>query len=253
MSRHSCAGPTASRSVAADFSNVAFIASSRPVAADISCCARGRARRRRGACGRCVRAGAVRDARLGRAADARARRAAGRGRPATPTRRQERARRRAAAASGAGVEAAIVDRTLSLNGSQSRLELERREGKLFAAKLQLVGVASDGSGKACRVDLAARGPIEAKELGKETGLTRYELPAEGCAMSFSALNGAVLMKGPGQACVFAKEACRSDVTGMWGPPAASVARSARHREGAQPRRATGARPLQDADRARRRA
>ena len=153
--------------------------------------------------------------------------------PAAPTRRQERARRRAGGGGGQGAEAAIIERTLSLNGSQSRLELERRDGKLVAGKLQLVGVASDGSGKACRVDLAAAGPIEAKDLGKETGLTRYELPAPDCAMSFSALNGAVLMKGPGQVCVFAKEACRSDVTGMWGPPAASLARSARDIEKAR--------------------
>lgn len=147
--------------------------------------------------------------------------------PAAAPRPRRRARRVEASS---GSDAAIVERTLSLNGSQSRLELERRDGKLVAAKLQLVGVAGDGSGKVCRVDVAASGPITTRELGRESGLARYELPVEGCEMTFSALNGAVLMKGPGHACHFAREACRSDVAGMWGPPAEAVARNAREIE-----------------------
>lgn len=141
-----------------------------------------------------------------------------------------RAARRAAAS---GPEAAIAERTLLQNGNQSRLELERRDGQLVAVKLQLAGVASDGSGKVCRVDLAAAGPFVAKELGKESGLPRYGLPVEGCEMSFSVLNASALMKGPGQACVFAKEACRVDVSGLWGPPAETVAKTSRDIEKAR--------------------
>lgn len=142
--------------------------------------------------------------------------------------REARRRRRAEAA--AASETGLADRTLSLNGSQSRLELQRREGKLYASKLLLAGVASDGTGKACRVDLTASGPIATRELGRESGLPRYELPVEGCDMSFAALEGAVLMKGPGRVCVFAREACRSDVAGMWGPPSEAVIKNAREIE-----------------------
>lgn len=134
-----------------------------------------------------------------------------------------------------GLDATLADRTLLQNGNLSRLDLERRDGKLVAVKLQLAGVASDGSGKACRVDLTAAGPVPLRDAGKESGLARYEAEAEGCAMSFAALSGAVLMKGPGQACVFAREACRVDVSGVWGPPAASVMKSARDIEKARSR------------------
>jgi hypothetical protein len=143
-----------------------------------------------------------------------------------------RRRRAAPAASAADT---ITQRTLLQNGALGRLELERRDGALAATRLQLSGLASDGSGKVCRVDLAAAGPVVARDLGKDTGLNRYELPVQGCDMTFSALNAAVLMKGPGQACVFAREACRVDVSGMWGPPAASVVKSARDIEKARGR------------------
>jgi hypothetical protein len=145
----------------------------------------------------------------------------------------ERPRRRRAPAAAA--DPAFLDRTLLQNGGQSRLEVERRDGGLVAARLQLAGLASDGSGKACQVDLTASGALRLAELGGESGLPRYEVPAEGCAMSFTALNGAALMKGPGQACVFAKEACRVDVSGLWGPPAASVLKIARDIEKARSR------------------
>jgi hypothetical protein len=121
----------------------------------------------------------------------------------------------------------VEDRTLLLNGYQSRLDLERRDGGLVAVKMELVGLATDGSGKSCRIDVTASGPLRATEIARDVGAPRYELPVEGCAMRFAALDGAVVMQAPAAACVFAAQACRVDVAGMWGPTAAAVMRRAR--------------------------
>lgn len=125
------------------------------------------------------------------------------------------------------VEASLEDRTLLLNGYQSRLDLERRDGALVAVKMELVGLATDGSGKSCRIDLTASGPLRATEIARDVGAPRYELPVPGCAMRFAPLDGAVVMLAPAAACIFPKEACRVDVAGMWGPTADAVMRRAR--------------------------
>lgn len=136
-------------------------------------------------------------------------------------------------ARGAAEDAAL-DRTLLQNGSQSRLELERRDGKIVAAKLQLAGLSTAQSGQTCRIDLTASGPIPATPLGRSTGLSRFELPVEGCKFVFDVLEGAVLMEGgPSNVCEFKQSACRVDVGGVWGPPASVLAGQAREIESAR--------------------
>jgi hypothetical protein len=138
----------------------------------------------------------------------------------------------AAAVRGPGEEAAL-DRTLLQNGGQSRLELERRDGKVVAAKLSLSGLSTTKSGQICKVDLTASGPIPATPLGRSTGLSRFELPVEGCKLTLDVLEGAVLMDPSVGVCEFKAADCRVEMGGLWGPPASSLVAQAREIEKAR--------------------
>lgn len=130
-------------------------------------------------------------------------------------------------------EDAALDRTLLQNGGQSRLELEKRDGKIVATKLSLVGLSTKASGQVCKIDATAAGPLPAAPLGRASGLSRFELPVEGCKMAFDVIEGAVLMDGSAGVCEFRQADCRVDVGGMWGPPASALTGQARDIEKAR--------------------
>ncbi len=118
---------------------------------------------------------------------------------------------------------AIVDRDLVLNGSEGLIRLRRTPGAgLEITALALTGEQIAHPGEACRLDIVAGAPIEAKANGKPRGLLRYDVGIEACPFSLDVLDGAVLIIREGKTCDFAAADCRVDPTGLWGPAAATI-------------------------------
>ncbi|MBK9080897.1 MAG: hypothetical protein IPL88_01875 [Rhizobiales bacterium] len=116
----------------------------------------------------------------------------------------------------------VVDRSLLHNGYAGRLELERRDKTLAVVKLTLPGDAMSKAGQACKVEALTGGPIVATAVGKPKGLARYQVALPGCDFSFDVLDGAVRVEPAQRVCEFAAADCRVDMSGLWGPPAASL-------------------------------
>ena len=119
-------------------------------------------------------------------------------------------------------EETVVDRSLLHNGYAGRLELERRDKSLAVVKLTLPGDAMSKAGQACKVEALTGGPIVATAVGKPKGLARYQVALPGCDFSFDVLDGAVRVEPAQRVCEFAAADCRVDMSGLWGPPAASL-------------------------------
>jgi hypothetical protein len=117
----------------------------------------------------------------------------------------------------------IVDRDLARNGSEGLIRLQRAPGgALQITALSLTGEQISHPGEACRLDVVAGAPIEAKAMGKPKGLLRYDVGIEACPFSLDALDGAILVAREGKTCDFAAADCRVDPTGLWGPAAAAI-------------------------------
>ncbi|MBL8587769.1 MAG: hypothetical protein JNK46_04505 [Methylobacteriaceae bacterium] len=119
-------------------------------------------------------------------------------------------------------EEAVIDRSLLLNGATGRMEFERRDKILTLVKLSLAGEEPGKPGSACRVD-PVKAPVAATPAGKPKGLLRYEVDAPGCKFSIDVLDGAVLVEAATRQCEFSEPACRVEMSGVWGPPVASLA------------------------------
>ncbi len=117
----------------------------------------------------------------------------------------------------------IVDRDLVHNGSEGLIRFQRGPGEaLQITALALAGELITHPGEACRLDVVAGAPIEAKAMGKPKGLLRYDVGVEACPFSLDVLDGAVWVSRDGQTCDFAAADCRVDPRGLWGPAAAAI-------------------------------
>ncbi|MGO9672821.1 MAG: hypothetical protein ACLPSF_01390 [Methylocella sp.] len=117
----------------------------------------------------------------------------------------------------------IVDRDLSRNGSEGLIRFRRAPGAgIEITSLSLAGEEITHPGEACRLDIVAGGPIEAKANGKPKGLVRYDVGIEACPFSLDVLDGAVLVTRAEKTCDFAAADCRVDPTGLWGPAASAI-------------------------------
>ncbi len=120
-------------------------------------------------------------------------------------------------------EQAIVDRELLHNGSDGLIAFQLGTGKALEIKaLSMAGEQIAHPGEACRIDVVAGAPIEAKPLGKPKGLLRYGVDIEACPFSFDVFEGAVLVTSDGKSCDFVAADCRVDPAGFWGPAASTI-------------------------------
>ncbi|VTZ48451.1 conserved exported hypothetical protein [Methylocella tundrae] len=119
-------------------------------------------------------------------------------------------------------EETIIDRDLLRDGSQGLIAFQRAAGKGLEIKaLSMAGEQITHPGEACRIDVIAGDPIEARPLGKPKGLLRYGVDIEACPFSFDVYEGAVLIAHEGKACDFVAADCRVDPSGFWGPAGSS--------------------------------
>lgn len=132
------------------------------------------------------------------------------------------ARPKPAAAKPPGEET-ITDRDLLRDGSQGLIAFQRAAGKGLEIKaLSMAGEQITHRGEACRIEVVAGDPIEAKPLGRPKGLLRYGVDIEACPFSFDVYEGAVLITHEGKACDFVAADCRVDPSGFWGPAGSSI-------------------------------
>ncbi|MBB4197247.1 hypothetical protein CCR94_14545 [Rhodoblastus sphagnicola] len=122
-------------------------------------------------------------------------------------------------------ESAILGQTLSLNGTRGVLTVEKTGDDLRVTRLVLAGAKVSHPNQSCEVAMGDDGPITLKALGAPDGATRYELQSSVCPMLLDLLGGALRVSTPFGACVFMQADCRADVSGLWGPPAASFSES----------------------------
>jgi hypothetical protein len=139
---------------------------------------------------------------------------------AAPRRRHAR---RAPAARLRADPAALVGKTLKLNGRGGELELAPGDDKaLKIVKYVLLGEVVSNPAQQCRIDIVAETPIEAAPQGEPDGLPRYSAVIPACPLSFDVVDGAVLVPPQTDACVFAAADCRASPSGLWGPDAAEL-------------------------------
>jgi hypothetical protein len=134
-------------------------------------------------------------------------------------------------------EDSLVGHLLYRNGAQGEIELQKvdgprpsdkkgagdkRERALQVSRLTLPGEAISKPGTACKVELTAAGPLEAKSNGRPDGLWRYEVTSETCPFSFDVLDGAALVAPVPKGCTFAAADCLANPSGLWGPPASAL-------------------------------
>jgi hypothetical protein len=144
------------------------------------------------------------------------------GAPAAPSAAFGAAKPKPAAAKPPGDEA-ILDRDLARNGSDGLMRFGRTAGaKLEITALSLAGDQISHPGEACRLEVVAGAPIEAKANGRPQGLLRYDVGVEACPFSLDVLDGAVLVAGAAKACDFPAADCRVELSGLWGPAATAL-------------------------------
>ncbi|WP_395667073.1 hypothetical protein [Methylocella sp.] len=118
----------------------------------------------------------------------------------------------------------VVGKPLALAGAHGRIALARGAGDdaMSISELTLEGEQIEKRGEPCRLEVvAADAPLEAKLVGRPHGAQRYFAQIAACPFEFDLLDGAILARHEGGACVFAEADCRVDPNGVWGPEAAS--------------------------------
>lgn len=119
-------------------------------------------------------------------------------------------------------EETILGHQLSLDGESGVIAFQRGAGKgIEITRLSLAGEQLSHRGEACRVDVVADSPIQAKLSGRPDGLSHYEVDIAACPFSFDVLNGAIMVRRVPPGCDFPAADCRIAVAGLWGPPGKS--------------------------------
>jgi len=133
---------------------------------------------------------------------------------------------RAAAAprvSVAADPAALIGKTLRLNGRHGELRLERGEdGALKVVKYALYGEVVSNPAQGCRIDIVADQPIAATPKGDPDGLPRYSAEIAACPLTFDVVADGVISPPQTNACAFAAADCQASPSGLWGPEAAEL-------------------------------
>jgi hypothetical protein len=133
-------------------------------------------------------------------------------------------RRRPAAAPRLVVNpAAIVGRTLRLNGRDGALTLAKGDDKsLKIVKFVLPGEVVSNPAQKCQINFVSEAPIEAVSQGEPDGLPRYAADIPACPLTFDIVEGAVLVPAQGAACAFSAADCQASPSGLWGPAASEI-------------------------------
>ena len=120
-------------------------------------------------------------------------------------------------------DADVLGRDLLQNGSAGVLRLERGAAG-FTAKVTLAGSKLSNPVEACTVPLNNGEPMALSDKGRPEGLTRLETGAQGCALRFEILDGAVLatLDGETDLCTFQAQDCQVEPKGLWGPAPATL-------------------------------
>jgi hypothetical protein len=113
--------------------------------------------------------------------------------------------------------AAILGRALLQNGANGVLQFSSRGGVLRIDRLTLVGEVISDPKQQCRIDVVTGASVEAKSLGRNEGLNRYEADIPACPFDFDVLDGAVLAPAASSVCVFKAADCQASPAGLWGP------------------------------------
>lgn len=114
-------------------------------------------------------------------------------------------------------EDGILGRDLKLNGAGGSLRIDRTARSDLRARLTIGGRRSAQSVETCSVTLGGPDGATLVSMGKPDGLPRYQLQDAACPMQIDVLDESVLIKGPGEVCLFQAANCQADPSGLWGP------------------------------------
>lgn len=117
--------------------------------------------------------------------------------------------------------AALVGRTMTMNGAGSQITFVTAEKTLAVARLSLMGEKTDTAHEACRVDLSSN-PLPVSPLGRPNGLERFRVGFPACPFVFDVLDGALLVDAEQEACVFTDAHCTVRTAGLWGAAPAEI-------------------------------
>jgi hypothetical protein len=118
-------------------------------------------------------------------------------------------------------DSTVAGRPLFLNGSKGKLVIEKKSAGLQAT-LIATGDRISRPTETCGLDLGGGKPLDMVAAGRPAGAPRYEIRIPGCLISVDMLEGAALLGSPDEACRFPEGDCSVSLTGLWGPPAASL-------------------------------
>jgi hypothetical protein len=131
--------------------------------------------------------------------------------------------------------ASLVGLPLMLDGSRGLLQFSAAGKSLRLDRLIFDGEAISDPRKECRIKVVSGTPIEAKDLGRPDGLSRFAADIPACPFEFDVLEGAVLAPARPSACIFAEADCKVDPSGLWGEAGAKLATQAKTLESARAR------------------
>jgi hypothetical protein len=130
----------------------------------------------------------------------------------------------------APADESVLNRELKQNGSNGSLRISRTASGAYRAEMTIVGRRSALSPETCAIKIGEGGGAALVSQARPEGAQRLQLADTTCPLQLDLLDEAVLVKGPGEVCVFEQANCQVDASGMWGPDATSLLARARDYE-----------------------
>jgi uncharacterized protein YecT (DUF1311 family) len=131
-----------------------------------------------------------------------------------------------------GVET-VVARDLLLSGANGLLRLSGQADALQIERFSMLGEVISDPKQQCQINVVGETAISTKDLGRPDGLQRFAAEIPACPFEFDILNGAVLVSGQVQACVFKAADCQANPAGLWGPDGARLTSDAKAKKEAR--------------------